>query len=560
MHRCLHIAEILHEICQHISASDLDTNGMPAVPSCHATATLAALARTCKTIQSPALDALWGDLDYFMRLVQCLPRDLWKVHEVPPTAPHLTQPESPIVFQRAMDMSDWDIFNKYAPRVRSLGGLAYDNNPYKVTTTVSSEVLQVLSCPPTSSPLLPNLRAITWNGLPVDHIPLFRHFLTTKVTRLIIRLDSETLDAYSYSTLSLVGIICPKLRNFAIGRAKHAPRETGRSITIVSRTLCRLQHLKSVMVNIINGEAIIHLARLPALASASFALDISFNAASISSQLPATPFPRLSLLKMQAPVLSSMDSLLKTMKISPHLVDVSFDGDTPAARVAAFFVTLCSSCSPDSLFQLVIQENTRTLHDDIQNPSTCLLKIDQLRPLFQFTRLRSLRLELFSTFSINDAGIEELARAWPALTALHLNKAAGWEAPSQITFQGLAALLQHCPKLSTLSIDVDFRSLEALPVPRACPCNGLSNEHIKEVSLGNSRLDKPVVVAVFVSAVLPNLMKVNAWATRWADRRLEGVRQNYKAKWDNFNQLLPVIAATRAQGKGCSHAPRPSVR
>ncbi|KAH7906461.1 hypothetical protein BJ138DRAFT_1117553 [Hygrophoropsis aurantiaca] len=555
MHRCLRITEILHEICEYLAVVDMGMTKQPAVRSRKATAALASLARTCKAIQDPALDVLWADLDYFMRLIQCLPRSLWKVNALPPTAPHLVQPEQPVIFQRAMTLLDWKVFNKYAHRVRSLGGMAEENNQYAVTITISSEVLLALSCPPTSSPLLPNLRSLTWNTLSPDCTPLFRLLLSPKITRLIFRLESARLDCYANSALSVIGSVCPQISYFVLGRTKHA-RETEESVSVLSQLVESLQHLRTLEVNAISGKAIAHLASLPSLTSVCFAIDSSFVPYSIKSALPPQPFPMLNTLTIRAPGIIFVDALMRLMKISPTLIDVCAETNSEATRISRFFATLSNSCCTESLKTLRVQEHPTSLLADIPDPNKWVLGVQDLRPLFRFTRLRAVRLELVSTFDIDNAAIEELAHAWPELTSLHINKDVGWKALSKITYHGLLTLLENCSKLSSLSIDIDLRSLEEMPVPRACPCNGLSNKLIREMSLGNSRIDKPANVAVFMSAVLPNLMKVNAWSTRWADRRSDEARESYKVKWEMFNQFLPIFAATRAQGKGCPHATR----
>lgn len=55
MHRCLSVTEIVSIICAELSAEDT-ANGHRCLGS------LAALARTCRAMQEPALDALWAEL------------------------------------------------------------------------------------------------------------------------------------------------------------------------------------------------------------------------------------------------------------------------------------------------------------------------------------------------------------------------------------------------------------------------------------------------------------------------------------------------------------------
>ncbi|EGO30046.1 hypothetical protein SERLADRAFT_413266 [Serpula lacrymans var. lacrymans S7.9] len=69
---------------------------------------LSALAQTCRSFSDLALDVLYGELDDFSPLVRCLPKDL--VGEV----------YGKLTFLRLMCPTDWDIFLKYAGRVKRL--------------------------------------------------------------------------------------------------------------------------------------------------------------------------------------------------------------------------------------------------------------------------------------------------------------------------------------------------------------------------------------------------------------------------------------------------------
>ncbi|KAH7905381.1 hypothetical protein BJ138DRAFT_1164847 [Hygrophoropsis aurantiaca] len=549
MHRCLRIPGVLVQICEYLAVIEMAVSKQPAIRSRKATTALAAFARTCKTTQNPALDVLWANLDYYTRLIQCLPGDLWKVQEESTTS-LFVQSGQPLKFQRPMTLSDWRIFNKYAYRVRSLAGMAEDPNEYVGTVTISPEALLVLSCPP-SFPLLPNLRSLTWSTLSPPWMPLLWQLLSPKITRLAFRLEHTRLDHYVNSALSLIGNVCPQVSDFALYRRRSA-REKPRSISSMSQVVESLHHLRTLKVNVINGKAIAHLASLPSLTSASFALDMYADALPAVSALPTKPFPMLATLVIRARSIRYVEDFLLLVKISPTFIDVRLQTYCRATHTSNFFATLSNSCRAESLETLIVHECTTMELLPWQRSSRFVLGVQDLRPLFRLTRLRVVQLELACNFDIDDAVIEELARAWPELTSLHMNENMGWAA-SKITYQGLLALLNHCTKLSSLSIDIDFRSLEEMPVPSACPCNGLSNKLMEEMSLGNSRIDKPANVAAFMSAVLPNLREVKKSSSAWSHPHVERMGERYKANWEMFDQLLPIFVATRAQEKACSH-------
>lgn len=67
MHPALCIPEIVEIVCAELE--ELDP---------WAQKDFAALARTCKAFQEPALDILWRKQDTLAHLVKCLPSDMWE--------------------------------------------------------------------------------------------------------------------------------------------------------------------------------------------------------------------------------------------------------------------------------------------------------------------------------------------------------------------------------------------------------------------------------------------------------------------------------------------------
>ncbi|KAJ7451218.1 hypothetical protein B0H11DRAFT_2330473 [Mycena galericulata] len=75
---------------------------------------LAAVARTCRTFEGPALDYLWKSAT-LVNLLRCMPSGLWVVEEV-------TQPPEKCYMRprRAIWATDWDRVFNYASRIRHL--------------------------------------------------------------------------------------------------------------------------------------------------------------------------------------------------------------------------------------------------------------------------------------------------------------------------------------------------------------------------------------------------------------------------------------------------------
>jgi len=65
MHPCLNVDEILRLLARELVESK-------------AKATVAALARCCKSFEEPVLGALWEEQERLAPLLKCFPRDVWE--------------------------------------------------------------------------------------------------------------------------------------------------------------------------------------------------------------------------------------------------------------------------------------------------------------------------------------------------------------------------------------------------------------------------------------------------------------------------------------------------
>lgn len=77
MHHCLYVPELASRIAEACAPyyRDVCTEAtrMPEL------GTVYALARTCRTLQGPALDVIWYYQFGLQNLVKCMPEDLWEI-------------------------------------------------------------------------------------------------------------------------------------------------------------------------------------------------------------------------------------------------------------------------------------------------------------------------------------------------------------------------------------------------------------------------------------------------------------------------------------------------
>lgn len=83
IHRCLLISEILSLILEFVCQFDQSPESELKWDRTSGKRTLASLARTCRTLSVPALDALWMRLDNLDPLIKVLPRRMWAKKHYP---------------------------------------------------------------------------------------------------------------------------------------------------------------------------------------------------------------------------------------------------------------------------------------------------------------------------------------------------------------------------------------------------------------------------------------------------------------------------------------------
>ncbi|KAH9946332.1 uncharacterized protein BXZ73DRAFT_95832 [Epithele typhae] len=115
MHKCLSIHDILLLVFEQVDGYVFDDAGLNVVPLCREVASLhalAALARTCKGFQEPALDVLWRDIpDLFVLVKYALPSDALDYQEANRTL-YIHNPD---------DASLWRTLDPFVRRIRAVG-------------------------------------------------------------------------------------------------------------------------------------------------------------------------------------------------------------------------------------------------------------------------------------------------------------------------------------------------------------------------------------------------------------------------------------------------------
>ncbi|KII93172.1 hypothetical protein PLICRDRAFT_151657 [Plicaturopsis crispa FD-325 SS-3] len=155
-----------------------------------------------------------------------------------------------------------------------------------------------------------------------------------------------------------------------------------------------------------------------------------------------------------------------------------------------------------------------------------------LVPLFSFPHLTDLELRLDHPLHLEDADLEKMARAWPALESVLIHSPTFWTGPSHLTLRGLANFINLAPGLRHLALYVDATTTANY----SRSVHAAANDTITSITLGNSPIRDPVAVAAIFSGILPNLREIRY-----------GSDEERQARWHEVEKSLRIFAAVREE-------------
>lgn len=454
---------------------------------------------------------------------------------------------TPQSFRRAMQQSDWDIFLRYARRVRSL---EFDR---QCQTTTDVNVYVALSQPPSPVIIFPRLAHFRCGEYRAEAIPFLLHLLQPTVVH--VDIDNLMSNPLTFCVLPLLPSRCPRIkqimafRNFVFQRGD-------RALETFSKVLCELRELQTLRCAELPDEGVLHLSQLPNLRILRVDLRL-ISLDHLESAFGHIRFPVLQQVLLSSPSMSHSLRFLKFIQsTSVDTINLNVDDETCAADYHAIFSEWASNPSYRNLSVIDISEMRICSDYDDKH----IIDISVLRPLFHLARLTSLKLETLCTYDLDDAAIKEIARAWPRLETLDLSiRECGWEIPSKVTLSGLVPLLRHCPHIALLGLVVDATVLPTASSPSSSssslssseaatsrlPGAGVRNTALESLWLGDSKITRPALVAAFLSAVAPNIEQIVSWNTPLLSGR--NGKDKYMKRWKEVERLVRHFALVRRQ-------------
>ncbi|KAJ7438305.1 hypothetical protein B0H11DRAFT_2105237 [Mycena galericulata] len=484
MHRALEIPELAEVICSHLSSEYLYQPDF--VRPTSSTCDLAALARTCKIFQNPALDVLWSYQTTFAHVLRCMPSDLWN---------------GPVVYGsvylldaiRPIAPADWDRPLFYLHRVKFLSCLGRN-----LPSPALFETLRL--CRPTDH-FFPNLRCLVWNYLDrVPNFPSIRTLLSPRLTSL------EVVIPTSFTGLSLIPTLanrCPLLTHVSIRSDHPIPADFHPHLrTSISLFVCAGTRIKELHVSDLDQSAFEHLACLSSLRSLTLDNLQALNPFPTFGLPGTTLFSGLQEIYISTytgPAITVLKALASSRiaYVSVTILEVM----TPIA-ISTLYATLAENLPQDSLEYLRI---SNSLGAAVVSPNQATIQRRVLRRLLCFPNLKNVALAFCGGFDLDDTLVSEISRAWPHLTHLSFNHSRTTPIVSRVTLSGLRNLVHHCTKLTILHMEIDASIIPSDDTPPYSV-----KPRLLLLQVGYAPITNASAVADFLLKNFPKLMGVHA--------------------------------------------------
>ncbi|OAX41877.1 hypothetical protein K503DRAFT_767272 [Rhizopogon vinicolor AM-OR11-026] len=533
MHVCLFPTEIL---------LDIFTTILKNPRSC---ATIAALARTCRTFKEPALDVLWHHVNGFKPLLSCLPEGVLKRTR-----------EGKLSLERPLIAKEWTVLSQYAHRIHSLTISSSELDQ------INDRVVQALIHMP-SSALLPKLQSLQWLDDRESFFPLLCTLLLPTIRELTLRCGRLGPWAPSFATSALLGSLaarCPFVRLFNCGYKGDLEDSDA-----VCEAACNWRELAHLTTGVLDTQALAHLASLPSLKFLDFR---SFNFVD-DARLHAIPtFNGIEEVSISAPSHSLLIRCLKNVSfLCCRSAELRIDGSNSEVPLLPYdpmipdLIVSISECFSSTLEQLNVNTDfdSSTLHEDALTAARFAFGFHAIAPLLPFSRLTQLSLNWLCTSYVDDDALKNMVQSWPRLEVFYFGTATRWLVPPSLTFIGLAHLIQHCRHLYRIAIPFRAFGIDTNSKPFSAT---IPNKNVTSLFVGLSPIDDAEAVACQLHALMPNLTDVGHWS--WQD--LGQPRQSvvaYDNGWnrvDDYLQVLTKSAKMREELKGSQKSPLPARR
>jgi hypothetical protein len=422
--------------------------------------------------------------------------------------------------------AEWTRVNYYKHRIRVFGPTAFHVEISTIWHDVSAQTLRELSLYHSNSPLLPNLRILNLRTLAPDSIPFARLFFGPCVRELQFPTILEEAESSIELLSSLIPHLSPNISDLSIVSIMRLPKPC----TAVFQLIQGLRHsLRSLTIDVkirgLHERVTAQLGGLSALRRLKMSLipnsQLHFYATALGQ------FPALSEFSFEVETWTSATTVMGSMLVRFTYLSVTIDREGTLSDLQTFIESISRHPSVSSLTRLRLTDFDTSL-DNADN-ETCFENI--FRPLFAFTSLKHITIQVEVTAKLRDIWYNEAAAAWPRLEYISISSPNQGTIKAEMTLAGLIPLAKHCPKLKYIRLRLDAQPFDVTQIDR----DEFSNTHIDNLCLQTYIIPSPREVYLSLNAIFPNLLYVFQ-ASRY---------KSLSWPWDNVNHLLHTSAVHR---------------
>ncbi|KAL4247720.1 hypothetical protein ABKN59_008243 [Abortiporus biennis] len=466
-------------------------------------ASLARIARTCKTLEDPSLDILWYHQDNLVPLLLVMYPDVPEMHSGAKIFEDArTSRENMPIFHSDNDESR---LAKYAHKIHEFC-LCIPYNSLKFHRNLAfidavEGLLNSLGGVP-----FPELRTLAWplESIPVSSYDLVTRFLGPNLASITFHytsLDESALDLMNASIVQALNQYSPPLQKLRMD-----------NICNSNLTSCVIQSFRTLQIVSLRNQngfaswfALAQLPNLIEFTCSNIALDPIMHPSSLHVPSIDHPFASLKTLKMSGdiPEVIWMLSFFKLPAVSS--LDLRLDDPRNSRERDKLLLEFSSNLS-----SIVLQSHKFSLVSESHDAEwkaflPPLTLTSQVIRKFTtcFPNMIEFAMGVEWKFDVDDESIHHLTKSWPYLKELMLDPMSKFYWNDSIhrpTFNCLKSFASHCLQLNNLSIyldssDTDIDYDEVI----------ISESPLKSLDVGESSNPNPTKVAHYLTRLFPNL-------------------------------------------------------
>ncbi|KAG2131826.1 hypothetical protein DEU56DRAFT_452830 [Suillus clintonianus] len=489
MHACLQISEILKVIFADVT----QVTGSGGVRPLYVT--LYHLALTCRAFQELALDALWAHIQTPDVLVMCLPQD---ARSQPVKLTRRDRVMSgmfrySVRLLRPLADDDWASFQKYAPRVRSL--TFEEDDTMRLRRLHDNAALALLDSHASPSLPFPLLRELYWYDKRDVLLPCLQRCISATLTRLVIH--SKLWPSAMVDLVAGLGKACPKIKEF---RCSMPPAS---ACAMLSDLVACWDDLEILETGAVNAQALRYLASLKPLRELKMLVPEGHSLDPTSTSSVIFSLEKFSITAARIELLLAF---LAPLQISAKSVQLNIDTAPNAVDLDHLLSSLPEHFTPSVLESLGVRVD-RPVHFD--DHALFELTASAFRKIRVFTGLTNLDLSSMH-ISITDDEVLDLVSAWPQMEHLYLATDWDWGVTRLgVTFRGLAGILERCPNLRSLGVNLDTLTPHDSPVYVDNQYTGITREKVAGLDVGYAECNDVAAIGNLLAGMCPNLSYIS---------------------------------------------------